>query len=179
MSVAEQLETVYLGLGSNLGDREEHLRTGLDFLARSLQIVRVSSVYETEPWGNTEQPHFLNLAVEASVGMLPQQLLKTAKEVEQCVGRRPTLRYGPRVLDVDVLFYGSQVVATPELTIPHSRIPERAFVLIPLAEIASSYLHPVLRLTVGALLERVEGPGGVRLWGPPPALRPVRESSPS
>ena len=173
------LETVYLGLGSNLGDREEHLRMGLDFLARSFQIVQVSSVYETEPWGNTEQSHFLNLAVEASVDMLPQQLLKVAKEVEQCVGRRPTFRYGPRVLDVDVLFYGGQVVATPELTIPHARIPERAFVLLPLVEIASSYLHPVLRLTIGDLLERVEGAGGVRLWGPPPVLRPVQEISSS
>lgn len=175
----EQLETVYLSLGSNLGDREEYLRKGLGFLARSLQIVRVSSVYETEPWGNTKQPHFLNLVCGASVEMSPRQLLKVAKGVEQCVGRRPTFRYGPRVLDVDVLFYGGQVVTTPELTIPHPRIPERAFVLVPLAEIASFYMHPVLRQTVGDLLEQVEGAGGVRLWGPPPALRPAQGVSPT
>ena len=165
--------TAYLGLGSNLGDREKHLRKGLQFLSQSVQLVRFSSMYETEPWGDTEQPRFLNLVCEASVEMSPYRLLEAAKKVEQSVGRKPTFRHGPRVLDIDLLFYGDQVVTTSELTIPHPRIPERAFVLIPLVEIASAFMHPVLRQTVTELLERVEGSGGVRLWGPSPKLRPV------
>ena len=165
--------TAYLGLGSNLGDREKHLRKGLQFLSRSVQLVRFSSMYETEPWGDTEQPRFLNLVCEANAEISPHRLLEVAKEVEQRVGRKPTFRHGPRVLDIDLLFYGNQVVTTSELTIPHPRITERAFVLIPLAEIASTYMHPVLRQTVGELLEQVEGSEGVRLWGPSPKLRPV------
>lgn len=162
--------TAYLGLGSNLGKREEYLRDGVRLLRNSLELIQLSSVYETEPWGYTDQPPFLNLVCEIETDQTSHQVLKAAKEVERQVGRSPTFRYGPRVLDIDLLLYGDQVISTASLTVPHLGIAERAFVLVPLAEIASIRVHPVLGLSVGELLVQAPGIDGVRLWGPPLAL---------
>ncbi len=168
--------TVYLSLGSNLGERERHLEKGTRLLARAVEVTRVSSMYVTEPLGYLQQPPFLNLACEAKTGLTPKELLAIATEVEREVGRKPTFRYGPRVLDIDILLYGDRVVSSPELTIPHPRMAERAFVLVPLAEIAPGQVHPVLLRTVAELLESVEGTDGVLPWGPPPDIASVRQT---
>ncbi len=157
--------TAYLGLGSNLGDREENLRKALALFGERVRLVAVSSVYETEPWGYTSQPSFLNLVCAVETTLAPEELLALAKEVEGSLGRVPTFRNGPRIMDVDVLLYGDLVMETAALRIPHPGITERAFVLVPLAEIAPGLVHPVQRGTVGELLAEVFGKEGVRRLG--------------
>ena len=160
--------TAYLGLGSNLGDRETHLRQALSLLGESVQIAAVSSVYETDPWGYTEQPAFLNMACCFRTSLAPNELLALAQDVEGRLGRVRTVRYGPRTIDVDILLYGDKVVDAPDLQIPHPGIPERAFVLEPLAEIAAEVEHPVQKRTIGALLEDAPGRETVVRLGPLP-----------
>ena len=161
---------VFLGLGSNVGSREENLARGMALLARSLEVIAASSIYETEPWGISQQPPFLNMACRVRTNMAPEELLLLCQQAERQVGRKPTFRYGPRVLDIDILAYGDQVVETASLVVPHPRLHERAFVLVPLAEIAPEWEHPVLRKRASQLLEEVSGRGGVRLWGGPPVV---------
>ncbi len=166
---------VYLGLGSNLGDREANLRYALELLGRGIALERTSSLYDTEPWGYEDQPRFLNCVCEGRTSLQPSALLAAVKEVERTVGRGPTspdIRWGPRIVDVDILFYGQQVIREPALEVPHPRLAERAFVLVPLAEIAPAHLHPVLKLTVAELLLRMSDSQGsalkeVRLWAAP------------
>ena len=149
--------TAYLGLGSNLGDREENLRKALSLLGDVGEITALSSVYETEPWGYAEQPYFLNMVCEFRTSLSPPELLALAQEVERRLGRVRTIRYGPRTMDVDILLYGDQIVDTPDLQIPHPRIPERAFVLAPLAEIAPDVEHSTLKRPISALLADAPG----------------------
>ena len=149
--------TAYLGLGSNLGDREAHLRRAVSLLGAVGEITVLSSVYETEPWGLTEQPRFLNMACGILTSLSPQELLAHAQDVERRLGRVRAVRYGPRTIDVDILLYGDLVVDTPELQIPHPGIPERAFVLAPLGEIAPEAEHPILKRRMGELLEGAPG----------------------
>jgi 2-amino-4-hydroxy-6-hydroxymethyldihydropteridine diphosphokinase len=148
---------VYLSLGSNLGDRTANLRAALAELEPNVLLVQVSSLYETEPVGVTDQPTFLNLAAEAATDLEPLELLRWIKEVESRVGRRQTYRWGPRVIDIDILLYEGRIVESRELTIPHRELPNRAFVLVPLAEIAPDLTHPALHETVSALRDRVPG----------------------
>ncbi len=155
---------VFLGMGSNVGDREGHLTMGIRLLAAAMHLVETSSIYETEPWGYTEQPPFLNMACHVQTDLAPLELLAVCQEVERQVGRKPTVRYGPRVLDVDVLAYGDQVIVTPDLVVPHPHMAERAFVLVPLVEIAPEWEHPVLKKSASQLLEEVSSREGVRLW---------------
>ena len=161
---------VYLGLGSNLGDRTANLERGLRILGERVRLVKVSSIYETEPWGFVEQPAFLNCVVEGVASVSPEGLLEILKETEQSVGRRATFPGGPRVFDADLLFYGDHIVDLSYLKVPHPRIPQRAFVLVPMAEIASDFVHPTLDVTVETLTARVEGWEGVHWYGPPPEL---------
>jgi len=131
--------TVYLSLGSNLGDRAANLRAGLAKLdGEILQITQTSSVYETGPVGITPErvPDYLNLATRAETSLAPEALLRHTQSAELALGREPTYRWGPRVIDIDILLYGDERIDTPRLTIPHPRMMERAFVLIPLREIA-------------------------------------------
>jgi len=159
-----ELVTVYFGLGSNLGNRQDNLNKALEFLSHRLQIKRVSSVYDTEPVGNINQPRFLNLACQVYTGLAPMELLILAKGIESKLGRTFGAVNAPRPIDIDILFYGDQVIETPKLIIPHPRLAERAFVLIPLAEIAPDLVHPVSGKTVRELLEAVTEKQGVFKW---------------
>ena len=161
---------VFLGLGSNLGDRMANLERGLGILQGRIRLVRVSSIYETEPRGFAEQPAFLNCVVEGVSSVSPERLLAILKETERLVGREATFPLGPRVFDADLLFYGERIVDLPHLKVPHPRIPERAFVLVPMAEITPELVHPTLGVRVDTLSEGVEGRAGVRWYAAPPTL---------
>ena len=151
------LDTVYLSLGSNLGDREGHLRDALARLeAAEVRILRRSSVYETEPQDLRNQPWFLNLVVEAETRLFPLQLLARLQDIERDLGRRRITPKGPRTIDLDILFYGTFVIHTKELQVPHPSLEQRRFVLEPLAEIAPNLRHPVKGRTAREMLEAVE-----------------------
>jgi 2-amino-4-hydroxy-6-hydroxymethyldihydropteridine diphosphokinase len=144
---------IFLGLGSNLGDRLTNLRRGLTELSatKAVQVVNCSSVYEAEPVGYRQQPWFLNLAVEIDTLLDPFQLLTYVQRVELRVGREQNFRWGPRVLDIDLLYYGDWVINHPRLAIPHRQLKLRRFVLLPLQEIAAQFRHPECQQTVAEL----------------------------
>lgn len=155
---------VYFGLGSNLGDRQHNLDMALDFLSQRLQVEKVSPVYDTEPIGNTDQPRFLNLVCQASTILEPMALLALVKGIESKLGRLPNTPNEPRPIDIDILFYGDKIIETPGLIIPHPRLTKRAFVLIPLAEIAPDLVHPVNGKTARELVKSVINVQGVFKW---------------
>ena len=155
----------YLGLGSNLGDRFEHLRRALELLReRGVRVLRSSRVYETEPVGGPAQPDYLNAVVEVEIDGTARDLLRACLAVEEALGRVRTERWGPRVIDVDVLSFGEEAIDDPDLQVPHPRMHERAFVLVPLLE-----LDPDPRLPGGRGIGdvRLEALGRVRLHAPP------------
>jgi len=162
--VSSELVTVYLGLGSNLGDRPANLDKALDLLSQRLRLEKVSSVYDTEPVGNLNQPRFLNLVCQVYTSLAPVALLSLVKGIESKLGRLSGTSNAPRPIDIDILFYGDQIIETPELVIPHPRLTERAFVLIPLAEIAPDLVHPVNSSTIKELKKGVTEVQGVFKW---------------
>ena len=153
------MKIVYLGLGSNVGDSETLLQSALDGLnGPDLKLLRVSSLYETEPVGLREQRWFLNLAAEFETKLFPKQLLHRIQKIEQDLGRRRTLvRNAPRTIDIDILLYGNFVITTDELEIPHPRYRERRFTLAPLAELNPELRDPVTRKTVAEMLAGLRG----------------------
>ena len=154
----------YLGLGSNMGNRQKNLDKALDFLSQRLRVEQVSSIYDTEPVGSINQPRFLNLVCQVHTRLAPTELLTLAKGIELKLGRAPGKVDAPRPIDIDILFYDDQVIETPELVIPHPRLAGRAFVLIPLAEIAPDLVHPVSGKTVRELLHGITETQGVLKW---------------
>ena len=151
--------TIYLGLGSNLGDRMGNLHAAVAALRPAVEPLALSPVYETAPWGYEEQADFLNQVIRAETDLLPDELLKYVKAIERQLGRRPRFRYGPREIDVDILFYDDLHMESFGLNVPHPRIAERAFVLVPLAYLAPNLHHPTLDKTVQELLAEVDTSG--------------------
>ncbi len=156
--------TAYLGLGSNMGNRQGNLDKALSLLSQRLKVEQVSSIYDTEPVGNINQSRFLNLICQVYTRLTPAELLALAKGIELKLGRARGKSNAPRPIDIDILFYGDQVIETPELVIPHPRLTERAFVLLPLAEIAPDLVHPVSGKTVRELLQGITETQGVLRW---------------
>ena len=150
--VSQMRKTVYLSLGSNLGDRQANLHAAIERLGQLGEVAAVSSFYETEPVDLAAQPWFCNCAVALATDRMPRQLLAATQAIEQALGRRRTQPKGPRVIDVDILLFGSSVVDLPQLTIPHPAMHLRRFVLEPLAEIAPEVRHPVFKRKVRELL---------------------------
>ena len=152
---------VYLALGTNLGEREKNLKSALRVLPPQVEIVAVSRLYETAPAYVTDQPAFLNIAATGRTGLSALELLDYLKQLEAEIGREKSIRYGPRQIDLDIIFYGDTVLNASHLHIPHPRMNERGFVLRPLADIAPDFVHPVLQQTVRELLADLPPEDGV------------------
>lgn len=154
------MATVYIGIGSNLGDREGNCLGAIELMEeRGLMVRERSRMYETEPWGVKDQPRFINMAISAETALDPVRLLELLKDVEKLMGREKTVRYGSRTIDLDILLYNSLIVKEPGLEIPHPLMHERDFVLDPLAEIAPDALHPVMGKTIRELRDALKHEG--------------------
>jgi len=159
------LAIAYLCLGSNLEAREANLRQALTLLFTKVTLEDVSSIYETEPVGYKDQPLFLNLVCRITTNLSPEELLCLVKDIETKMGRLPSKqRNSPRLIDIDILFYNDKIMETQDLTIPHPHLQDRAFVLIPLVEIAPDLIHHKLDKSIVQLANDVKGQKGVRKW---------------
>jgi 2-amino-4-hydroxy-6-hydroxymethyldihydropteridine diphosphokinase len=152
--------TAYLSLGSNLGNREDNLDMALKLLGQRMRLGKVSSIYDTEPLGDSNQPRFLNIACEVFTRLTPEGLLALAKGIEGKMGRRGKSGE-PRTIDIDILLYGDTTVDKPDLVIPHPSMAQRSFVLVPLAEIAPDLVHPVVKKTIKEMRDAIKEVQGV------------------
>jgi 2-amino-4-hydroxy-6-hydroxymethyldihydropteridine diphosphokinase len=143
---------VYLALGSNLGNRLENLKEAMAALSPQLEVKAKSHIYETPPWGYEDQPLFLNQVLKAQTYLEPEPLLKHLKRLEIALGRKPSFRNGPRLIDIDILLYDNLVLNTPALTIPHPHMHERGFVLLPMMDIAPDLIHPIIQKSVREMI---------------------------
>ncbi len=157
---------VYLALGTNLGDREQNLRAALARLETQVKITGRSPIYETKPWGVADQPDFLNMVIAGMTHLDAHALLRFIKNSERELGRTPGVRYGPRVIDLDILLYDEAVIHRPDLEVPHPRLAERRFVLVPLADLAPDLIHPTLGVSIRTLLARLPEDASVQLYKP-------------
>ncbi len=148
---------VHIGIGSNLGERLQNCQNALGFLKEKGLILRkLSSYYETEPWGVTGQPAFINATMEAETFLPPDELLHVLKDIEEIMGRTKNIKWGPRIIDLDILFYGDEIIQTEPLNIPHPLLHERDFVLLPLDEICPDKIHPIIGKTIRQLKEDLQ-----------------------
>lgn len=154
-------QRVYLAAGTNLGDRERNLRRALQTLPPQVAIVAVSRLYETAPAYVVDQPAFLNIALAGRTALSPEDLLAYLKEIETSLGREKTIRFGPRQLDLDIIFYDDHIIDEPQLHIPHPRMAERGFVLRPLVDIAPDFVHPVLKQPLAGLAAALPPDDGI------------------
>ena len=143
-----EIENIFLGLGSNQGERELNLKNSIKLLnSRAGKVLNTSGIYESEPWGVKDQSHFLNQVIEIETLIDPIDLLNICKNIEHDMGRKPGIRWGKRVIDIDILYYNSKVINQKELIIPHKLMHERNFVMIPLNDLNENHLHPILNIT--------------------------------
>lgn len=160
---------VYLSLGSNSGDRVKLIEQAISFinLSENLDLVRTSALYETEPWGVKDQNWFLNVVVEIKTSLPAQDLLLKLQNIEKTLGRNRQVerRWGERTMDIDIIFYGKEKIETEILTIPHPRMQERAFVLVPFLELIPDFVHPILGKTISELYDELEDVEDVFLYG--------------
>lgn len=147
---------IYISLGTNQGDRTANLELAVANLPPAVIPLRLSQIYETPPWGYLDQPLFLNQVVEAKTDLEPRQLLTYLKDIELRLGRKATFRYGPRLIDLDILFYDDLTWESSDLTIPHPHLAQRAFVLVPMAELAPDMRHPIFGKTVSEMLAEID-----------------------
>ena len=146
------MHTAYIALGTNLGNRLANLKAAVAALTPQMSVLAKSHIYETPPWGYAEQPAFLNQAVKVETYLEAEPLLRHLKRLELALGREPSFQNGPRLIDLDLLFFDDLILETSVLTVPHPRVHERAFVLVPLNDIAPEYMHPEFKKTVRELL---------------------------
>jgi len=151
------MSVAYIGIGSNLGDREFNCKQAIGLLRqKGTTVSKESSLYETKPWGVRDQPLFLNMAIEVETDLKPFELLRTLKDIEKKMGREETFLWGPRIIDLDILLYDNNIVDEKGLRIPHPHMQDREFVLRPLCEIAGDVIHPSLLLSIEELLQRLK-----------------------
>jgi 2-amino-4-hydroxy-6-hydroxymethyldihydropteridine diphosphokinase len=156
---------VFIGLGSNVGDMEGNLRQAIELLKERMKLVKVSSMYETEPMYLKNQAWFVNCVAKLETDLTPKELLVYLEDIERRLGRQRSVRYGPRSIDLDILFYGNKVVEESDLKIPHPRLHERRFVLVPLVEIEPDHVHPIYRRSASTLLANLNSNESVRKLG--------------
>ena len=147
---------VYLALGSNMGNRLANLKAAISNVTPQMTVKKKSSVYETPPWGFKEQDAFLNQVIKVETYLEPESLLRHLKRLEAALGRVPNFQNGPRVIDIDILFFDNMIINTLPLVVPHPRLHERAFVLVPLAEIEPDFIHPILQRPINKILDDVD-----------------------
>ena len=161
-----EIENIFLGLGSNQGDRELNLKNSIKLLnSRVGKVLNTSGIYESEPWGFKNQNYFLNQVIEIETHIDPNDLLNICKNIEYDMGRKPEIRWGKRVIDIDILYYQSKIINQEKLIIPHKLMHERKFVMIPLNDLNENHLHPILKITNKEILNKCIDSCNVKYYG--------------
>lgn len=161
-----EIENIFLGLGSNQGDRELNLKNSIKLLnSRVGKVLNTSGIYESEPWGVKNQNYFLNQVIEIETHIDPNDLLNICKKIEYDMGRKPEIRWGKRIIDIDILYYQSKIINQENLKIPHKLMHDRKFVMIPLNELNENHLHPILKITNKEILNKCIDSCNVKYYG--------------